>query len=77
MEVGQPVTPHSQFLYTGIQVNTPGAPNEISWQISAPQSAYTWLARKIDQIQNPRWQTEHITIFLMIVASWHLKAVSS
>ena len=39
-----------------------GAPNEISWQISAPQPPYSWLAFESEQIQNPSWQTENITI---------------
>ena len=41
---------------------TSGAPNEYSWQISAPQPAYSWLARETGQIQNPSWQTENLTI---------------
>ena len=39
-----------------------GAPNEISWQISAPQPGVSWLARETEQIQNTSWQTENTTI---------------
>ena len=39
-----------------------GAPNESSWQISAPQPAYSWLAGETGKIQNPSWQTENLTI---------------
>ena len=41
---------------------TTGPPNENSRQISAPQPAYSWLARKTEQIRNQSWQTENITI---------------
>ena len=51
-----------------------GALNVISWQISAPQPAYSWLARETEQIQNPSWQAENIKKS-MNLASWHLKAV--
>ena len=43
-------------------VHFAGAPNENSWQISAPQVTYSWLARETEQIQNPSWQTENKTI---------------
>ena len=43
------------------RAKTPGAPNKISWQISAPQPGFSWLARETEQIQNPSWQTENIT----------------
>ena len=51
-----------------------GAPNEISWQISAPHPAYSWLARETEQIQNPGWQAEKYKKS-MNLASWHLKAL--
>ena len=54
-----PFTLSRQVWYNGIW---PGAPNEYSWQISAPQPAYSWLARETGQIQNPCWQTENLTI---------------
>ena len=45
-----------------IDTDFSGAPNEISWQISAPQPGFSWLARETEQIQNPSWQTENTTI---------------
>ena len=41
-------------------IDKTGAPNEISWQISATQPTYSWLARETEQIQNPSWQAENI-----------------
>ena len=38
------------------------APNEHSWQISAPQPVCPWLAHESEQIQNPSWQIENIAI---------------
>ena len=39
-----------------------GAPNENSWQISAPQPAYSWLASESEQIQIPSWITKNLKI---------------
>ena len=51
-----------QWVTNGQVALYTGAPNENSWQITAPQPACSWLAGETEQIQNPSWQTENITM---------------
>ena len=44
MKVGINQYPHVVFQISG-------APNETSWQISAPQPAYSWLARETEKFK--------------------------